>query len=404
MNNKKILVQGQQWGDEAKARVVGDWSDQFDFCVRYSGGNNCGGQVIKAGKKYVHHLLPAVDYSRSKAKSFLASGMVIHMPSLLEEIKTMQQDFPNVGKTVIVDPCAFIVKDEFIEEDKITGIEQQTTYKGIKQAYTSKVNRTGTRIYDLINNKAPIIQALKDEGVQFIPLLKMKEVFESSSILFEGNQGQMLDLERGLFPNITSSNVGIAGVVASGFNWFQMDKIYGVAKGTYITRSGGAKKLPTEMPDEEANVYVEKANEKGNTTGRNRNIGYMDLVALKYACDVGAVDALILTKLDIANGMNKIKVCVGYEGKEDAFSPADFDGSVPQYVEVDGWKDASNPEEVRHFISFVEEKVGKTVDYYSCGIGNKDLINYFDYYTNNSFRWNKEEQKTGFVKYGGEII
>lgn len=369
-----IVVEGLSWGDEAKSRVINDWSEDFDFIIRYSGGNNCGGKVLKQNKEYIHHLLPAVDYSKSKAKSFLASGMVIHLPSLLEEIQIMERDYPNIGKSIIVDPCAFIVKEEYIAEDKITGKLQGTTFKGIKQSYVSKVNRTGTRIYNLINENAEIITALKNIGVQFIPLLEMKEIFSRSKNLFEGNQGLGLDLERGLFPNITSSHTGMAGIAVSGFNFIEFDKRYGVAKGTYITRSGGAKKLPTEMTDEEAEIYIKNGKEFGNTTGRKRQCAFMDLVALKYACNIENIDALVLTKMDISNGQDKIKVCVSYNGKDRVFSPSEFENVIPEYIEIDGWKDAKDPKQIKQFISFVEEKVGVDVAYISAGVEKEDLI------------------------------
>lgn len=367
-----IAVLGAQWGDEAKARVCAEWSDDFDFIVRFAGGDNCGGQVkYSNGKSYVHHSLPAIDYSRNtKTKSFLSAGMVINLPSVLDEIIALRKDFPHVGHNIIIDPDAFIVKPEHIECDKEEGKLQGTTFRGIKQAYTDKVARRGTRVYDLIREKDSVIQALKALGVQFIPLLALRETMLKSKILFEGNQGIMLSLQDGIYPYITSSDAGLSGIYSAGFHFLKLDKVYGVAKGGYITRSGG-RKLPTEMPDSEAAVMVEKANERGNTTGRARGIGYFDVVALKYAIQRGGITHLILTKLDIMNGQKSIKVCHSY-GK-DVLSPGDFDGITAQYMEIPGWEDASKLEQIQPFLDFVQTRVGVPVEFISHGIGSSDL-------------------------------
>lgn len=369
---KNVAVLGASWGDEAKARICADWADQFDYVIRFAGGDNCGGQVLYGnGRSYIHHLLPAIDYSRNAhTKSFLASGMVINLPSLLEEITNLQKDFPDVGRRVIVDPDAFIVKPEHIERDKTEGQLQGTTFRGIRQSYTEKVDRCGTRVYNLINDNAEIIQALQTVGVQFISLLALRETMEKSNLLFEGNQGVMLGLNDGLYPYITSSDTGVSGIYSAGFHWVKNLKSYGVAKGGYITRSGG-RKLPTEMPEEEAAAMVEKANERGNTTGRARGIGYFDIVALTYAIKRGGIDALVLTKLDIMNGQKNIKVCNSY-GKE-VFSPNDFENITPEYIELPGWDDASNQDQIMPFIDYVQTCVSVPVEYYSCGVGRDDL-------------------------------
>lgn len=369
---KNVAVLGSSWGDEAKARVCAEWSKQFDYVIRFAGGDNCGGQVLYGNNRsYVHHLLPAIDYSGNvHTTSFLAAGMVINLPSLLEEITNLQKDFPDVGQRVIVDPDAFIVKPEHIERDKIEGQRQGTTFRGIRQAYTEKVDRCGTRIYHLINDKSEIIQALQKVGVKFVPLLALRDTMERSRLLFEGNQGIMLGLDQGLYPYITSSDTSVSGIYSAGFHWLDGLKVYGVAKGGYITRSGG-RKLPTEMPEEEAAVMVEKAAERGNTTGRARGIGYFDAVALKYAVKRGGIDSLVLTKLDIMNGQKTIKACHSY-GKE-VYSPNDFDHITPEYIEVQGWDDAAQLDQVMPFIEYVQARVGVPVQYVSCGVGRDDL-------------------------------
>ena len=359
---------GSQVGDEGKGAITDRFSVDYDWVIRFGGGDNVGAKVYRRGKSFVHHLLPVVNYETSQAKSFLASGMVINMPALLDELLTMQKDFPDVGKSVYIDMDAFIVLPEHIELDKVEGVKQGTTYRGIKQAYTSKVNRTGTRVYDLINDNADVIKALKEQGVQFTTALAMRPVFEKSKLLFEGHQGSMLSLIDGLYPYITSSDTGVGAIYSAGFHWVDLDKVYGIAK-PYITRSGG-RAMPTEMSEEEAKVLVERGGEFGNTTGRARGIAFMDLVALKYAVERTGIDALILTKLDVMNGQ-EVKVCHSY-GKS-VYSPNDFRDVMPQYTVLDGWKDATDRAQIKSFIEFVQNQVGVDVEYYSHGVGKEDL-------------------------------
>jgi adenylosuccinate synthase len=370
---RNIAIIGAQVGDEAKGKITHDWSDQFAYICRFAGGSNVGAQVYRNGKSYIHHQLPAVDYTRSKAKSFLASGMVVNLPYLLEELLTMQKDFPNVGKSVIIDPDAFVVLPEHIEEDKKTGGKQGTTYQGIKQAYRSKVDRTGTRIYNLIRDNADIIKALQEHGVRFFPILKLREELEHSSILFEGNQGVMLDLNVGLYPYITSADCTISGIYSAGFNFIKLDTVYGVAKGGYITRSGG-QKLPTEMNEADSKRFVEKGHEYGNTTSRARGIGYLDCIALKYACKKAGITDLILTKLDIMDGEKTIKACISY-GKE-VYSPGDFYDLKPEYIDLPGWDKSEYPTlnaNLRNFVKFIEKSVDTPVRYISNGVEPKNF-------------------------------
>lgn len=370
---KHSCIVGIQFGDEGKGAITERMSVNYDWVIRYSGGDNVGAKVYRNNKPYIHHLLPVVSYNSSKAKSFLASEMVINMPALLEEIKTMQQDFPNIAKNVYVDIDAFVVLPEHIEEDKIVGQKQGTTYRGIRQSYRSKVDRTGTRVYNLINDNDPVIQALKELGVQFTTALQMRETFERSRLLFEGSQSIMLSLTNGLYPFITSSDTTISGVYASGFAWAAGDiKVYGIAK-PYITRSGG-QKLITEMPEEQSEVYVEKGNEIGGTTGRKRGIGFLDIPALKYACMRACVDAIIMTKMDIMEGTKSIKICHSYN--KEVYSPNDFKSVVPQYTELAGWKNSRNINEVKDFLAYIEKNVGCPVIYYSCGVQPQDLIEF----------------------------
>mgnify|MGYP003339050978 CR=1 FL=1 len=369
-----IAVLGAQYGDEAKGRITLDFSKNFDWVCRFAGGDNVGAMVYRNGKKYVHHLLPVVNYNLSPhTKSFLGNGMVINLESLLEEVKLIENDFPGAAKKLYIDPDAFVVLPEHLQQDQNTKDSEgrnTSTNRGIAQAYTSKVARKGVRVYHYINDNAEIIQALCKFGVKFKNVLQLRPEFEIQNILFEGNQGIMLDLVSGRYPYITSSDTTVSGIYSSGFHFIHLDKVYGVLK-PYLTRSGG-KELPTEMYGEEAEQLVSAAKEYGNTTGRARGVGYMDLVALKYATLRGGLTHLVLTKLDVLNGQKNHKICISY-GKE-VSSPNDFFGTNPAYINVPGWNDCKDISQIRPLISVIEKYVGIPVEYVTTGINPGDLI------------------------------
>jgi len=372
MNN--IAVLGAAWGDEAKGRVTHDLAKDFDWVCRFAGGDNVGAMVHRKGKKYIHHLLPVADYEANpNTKLFLANGMVINLPALIDEINNLSEDYPGCGKNVFIDPDAFVVLPEHIQQDQNTkdyAGRNISTNRGIAQAYTSKVARKGVRVYDLINDNSEIIKALSLLGVKFKTVLQLRKEFETSNLLFEGNQGIMLDLVSGRYPYTTSSDTTVSGIYSSGFHFIKLNKVYGVSK-PYLTRSGG-KELPTEIYGDEATTLVNMAKEFGNTTGRARGVGHMDLVALKYAALRGGLTNFILTKLDVLNGQQTHKVCISY-GKE-VYSPNDFTETVPQYINVNGWKDARDINQVRPFIDLIEQYTSIPVEYISCGLSKQDFL------------------------------
>lgn len=370
--NKNIAVIGAIWGDEAKGAITHRLSRDFDYVVKYSGGNNTGHTVYNNGVKFAHHLTPAINYGKSDAKGFLASGMVIDLFALRKELEDLEKIFPGVSQRIIIDPDNFIVEAKDIEEDLEKNSRVGSTGKGIGIAYRNKVDRKGIKIRNLISNGKPIITELKDMGVQFKYILEMQKELANSKLLFEGSQSILLTIASGTYPYVSCGDCEISGILSSGFGFAMPEKIIGVSKGTYTTRACAPGPFPTEMPEDEAKHWREVAGEYGSTTSKPRRIGYMDLVALKYAVRRGNINSLALTKLDIYNGVEKIKVAVYYD--RPIYSGSDFEGAIPSYTELPGWKDCKDPKQVAHYIKFVEEYVGVKVEYITTGIGEKDII------------------------------
>jgi adenylosuccinate synthase len=392
-----IAIIDAVFGDTGKGKITHYFAPQYDWCVRVAAANNCGHVVYRNGKKYNHHFLPSTNYLQPKTKSFLASGMLIHLATLLDEIKQAEQDFPGIAKTIYVDPDAFVITDEHIQIDREQNKHLGTTGKGVAPAAADKYAHRSPRIYNFINDNADIIKSFRELGVNFTPLLALREIFEKSNIIFEGHQGVLLDINAGITPYTTSSDCTVASIYAAGFNFVKLDKIYGLTKGGYLTKSGEGP-LPTEIVGEEADRLRKLGNEIGNSTGRNRRIAYMDLPMLKYGVRKGGIKNLIMTKLDILNGQKSIKICYDY-GIE-IHSPNDFSKAKPFYIDVPGWEDASDVKQITPFIKMVENYVGIPVDYVSVGVNDEDIIDLTKVEKQETKP--KETETTGFIKYGEE--
>ena len=370
----KIAIIGGQFGDEAKSRVGHLLSRRADYICRFGGSGNCGHTIYVDGKKYVHHLVPSVDFKYSQAKGFLGSGMVINLFDLRDELHKLEQDFPEVSRRIIVDPDAFVVTQAHIDEDKAKNGHIGSTNKGVGPAYAGKIARRGLRIKELLSKKNEYSEVLSDldkMGVTFRHSISLANEFNKSRIIFEGAQSVMLDINHGTYPFVTSSDCTVSGIYSSGFNFIRIDRAIGVVK-CYSTRVGNGP-FPTELEGQEAEDLRAKGNEIGATTGRPRRVGWMDLPQLRYAVLKGGITELAITKLDILNGMKSIPVCSEYHDGA-PMSGSDFFDRKPHYVNLPGWKDASSLDKnVMNFISYVENAVGVPVDFISTGVGPKDL-------------------------------
>lgn len=384
-----IAILGASWGDEGKGHITHHFSKSYDWVVRFNGGANAGHTIYRDGKKFVHNLMPSVDFRVPQLKAYLGSGMVIDVFKLLEEVKSAEESFPGSASRIYVDKNAFMVLAHHKDLDAANNAHIGSTNRGIGPAYAEKIGRKGFRIRDFFNTMSepkysdPIREMTK-LGVNFVDLLDVREEMSREKILFEGAQGVLLDINHGIYPYVSCSDCTIGGIYSSGFNFAPPKKVYGVAK-CYTTKVGEGP-FPTECEETEAVSLRERGNEYGATTGRPRRIGWLDLPALNYACKMGGITNLIITKIDILSGMEEIPVCNVYS--KPVTSSKDFFTAEPQYVKMRGWSTHSKADqkigdfamkydyqpELYEFIALVEKSTGCPVDYISKGTSELDIV------------------------------
>jgi adenylosuccinate synthase len=369
-----IAVLGAAFGDEGKGSITHNFSKDYDWVIRFSGGANAGHTIYRDGIKYVHNLIPSFDWRSPQTKAFLGSGMVIDLEQLHKEVAALSKIDRGIPHRIYVDPEAFVVLPEHKEEDKQLNGHIGSTNRGIGPAYRDKFARKGVRIIDYlsrVNNSKDdlLLMELEQMGVHFKNVLELENTFKKDRLLFEGAQGILLDINHGVYPYVSCGDATVAGIYACGFHFAPPEHVYGVAK-CYTTKVGEGP-FPTEIHGEEAETLRKMGNEYGATTGRPRRVGWIDLPALKYAKRIGGIDSLILTKFDILNGMPKVKVCTDYRGTP--HSAKNFFNTEVWYVNADGWKDAKDISQLKNFLSLVHSVVAK-VSYISCGTSPEDII------------------------------
>jgi adenylosuccinate synthase len=375
--------------------------------VRYSGGANAGHTIYINGKKYVNHLLPSItpnDYS----KGFLGAGMVIDLEQLINELKILEADFPGISSKIYIDYETFLVLPWHKEEDELRENMRKNPIgkKGIGPAYTDKVSREGIKLYHIFDEKLlkerlseiyylknniysgkikstdkdvyeyllKVKKELDKLNVNYASAVKMQDVFRSTSVLFEGAQGVLLDLDFGTYPFVTSGSTMAHGVSSVGFSTFELDKVMGVLKG-YTTRVGSGP-FPTELFDETGEKIAKVGNEFGATTGRPRRIGWLDLPALRYAKIRSGLNDFVITKADVLDGFDKVKICTKYDVdgkiKEIPDSSYDFYKAKPIYETLKGWK-STNDVNFLKYMSFIEEYTGVKINYISYGPKTEEM-------------------------------
>jgi len=368
-----IAVLGAMWGDEGKGHITHHLSRDYDWVIRFNGGANAGHTIYRDGVKFVHNLLPSVDFRHPHVKAYLGSGMVIDLEKLRDEVVEADKTYPGVGRRIYVDKDAFIVEQKHKEEDKASNAHIGSTNRGIGPAYKDKIGRSGKRVGNLFYEGEPAaLLDLMKLGVNFTTVLEIEDAFRASNLLFEGAQGVLLDINHGIYPYVSCSDATVGGIIASGFAFAKLDRVYGVAK-CYTTKVGEGP-FPTELHGEAADDLRKLGNEFGATTGRPRRVGWLDLAALTYACKKGGITHLILTKFDILNGMPKVPVAVMY--KKTPTSPSDFFNAVPLTTEVAGWDDAKDYSQLKDFIGLVEKFTKRPVGFISCGTDDRDITNW----------------------------
>ncbi len=419
--DRKLVILGAQWGDEGKGKIVDLLSENHDVTVRYQGGSNAGHTVIVNGEKFILHLLPT-GILHSHVVGVIAQGMVVDLEVLQEELESLKKKgIDYEGRLLISDRAHLVmpyhkVLDRLFEKKGGIG----TTLRGIGPAYMFKFGRKGIRLADLEDEKR--LYTLIEENVSFVRDICEKvfcesysfnvdEVFERTlrvyenckdmvadvsrylldtekSLLFEGAQGTMLDVDMGTYPYVTSSNssaLGLSNGTGLPPKFFSDAYMVGVAK-AYTTRVGGGP-FPTELKGEEGERLRDLGGEYGSTTGRPRRCGWLDLVALKYAVEVNHLDGIILTKLDVLDSFEEVKVCVAYEyeGQRIEHFPASLkvlENCKPVYKSLKGWlKDTRGAKDVKElppnaldYVRFIEEYTGVPVIMLSTGPKREEFI------------------------------
>ncbi|KAG9344841.1 hypothetical protein JZ751_010530 [Albula glossodonta] len=408
VGNRVTVVLGAQWGDEGKGKVVDLLATESDIICRCQGGNNAGHTVVVDGKEYDFHLLPS-GIINSKAISFIGNGVVIHLPGLFEEgDKNEKKGLKDWEKRLVISDRAHI---------GIIG----TTKKGIGPTYSSKASRTGLRICDLLADFKDFSARFKNLAQQYqtmfpsleidvdAQLRKLKEYAErirpmvrdgvyfmyealhgpQKKILVEGANAALLDIDFGTYPFVTSSNCTVGGVCTGlGVPPQNVGDVYGVVK-AYTTRVGiGA--FPTEQLNEVGELLQTRGHEVGVTTGRKRRCGWLDLVILRYAHMINGFTALALTKLDILDVLDEIKVGVAYKlnGKKIPYFPANMDilhKVEVEYEKLPGWKSDTTaarkwddlPPKAQNYIRFVENHIGVPIKWVGVGKSRESMIQMF---------------------------
>lgn len=414
---KNIVVLGTQWGDEGKGKIVDLLTDQISAVVRFQGGHNAGHTVIIEGNKTVLHLIPS-GILREGVQCLIGNGVVVCPQALLEEVSMLEDKGISIrNRLKISEACTLILPYHIALDqarEKAKGNDAiGTTGRGIGPAYEDKVARRALRAGDLLNKdkfakklsevmefhnfilkeyfKSETIDYQRtldetmDHAESIIPMLtdvteliwQLQE--QGENILFEGAQGTLLDIDHGTYPFVTSSNTTAGGVsTGSGVGPGCIDYILGITK-AYTTRVGSGP-FPTELFDETGAYLAKKGHEFGATTGRPRRCGWFDSVAVRRAKQVNSLTGLCITKLDVLDGLDSIKICTGYKyrGETRLTPPAGADAIAecsPVYEEMPGWTESTLgltsydalPQNAVNYLNRLEALTGTPIDMISTG-------------------------------------
>ncbi|MCS7261918.1 MAG: adenylosuccinate synthase [Aquificaceae bacterium] len=416
-----LVILGAQWGDEGKGKVVDLLSADFSATVRYQGGSNAGHTVLIKGEKFVLHLLPT-GMLHEHTLGVVAQGMVVDLELLVKEIEELESRGLSVRDRLFISDRVHLVMpyhkvlDSLFESKGKIG----TTLRGIGPSYMLKYGRRGIRVCDLENPDRAY--RLMKENMEFVHdlcekvycenhTLSLEEIFEKTlehyrrirdrvtdttrwllqyegEVLFEGAQGTMLDVDMGTYPYVTSSNssaLGLSNGTGLPPRYFSNASFWGVSK-AYATRVGEGP-FPTELTGEEGQELRERGKEYGATTGRPRRCGWLDLVALKHAVEVNGLDGLVLTKLDVLDHFEEIKVCVAYQRGQDLIYhfPASLDTLLevkPVYKTFKGWRKDTRgarslselPQGALDYLEFIQEYLGVPIVMLSTGPEREEYL------------------------------
>lgn len=417
------VIIGAQWGDEGKGKMTHLLSPSFDAVIRFQGGSNAGHTVKTGGQTFKFHLLPSGILHDDKV-CILAAGVVIDPVTLAAEINTLKEMGCFKGRLILSTDAHLVTPYhkllDTLEETRMGDSAIGTTGHGIGPAYADKYLRIGLRVGDLldlpllrkklayaIESKNAILKGLYgaqpvDADEQFEIITKSAEALmpfienttpiirdylaDGKNLLLEGAQGTLLDIDYGTYPYVTSSHPVTAGAcLGTGISPLKIQRVIAVSK-AYTTRVGNGS-FPTEQLNSIGDTMREAGKEYGTTTGRKRRCGWLDLVLLKYAILINGATEIALTKTDVLNGFDIIKVCVGYMYKGERIEEVDLDDSIlshctPIYEELPGWQSELSetggfeniPQKLKDYISFIEQSVGIPVSIISIGPDHRQTI------------------------------
>ncbi len=406
-----IVIVGAQWGDEGKGKVTDLLAERADAVVRFQGGNNAGHTIVRGDVHWKLHLIPSGILYPGK-QCVIGNGVVIDPRVLIDELETLRGRRVDVSGLRISANAHLIMPYHLLldsaGEAKLGKLQIGTTQRGIGPCYADKAARLGIRVQDLLDEKIlkkKIVAAMEPKRLSLRPfekdpsldLLTMTEEYltyghrlerhiadtsrllwelieANKTVIFEGAQGAMLDLDHGTYPFVTSSNpVAGAACVGTGVGPRSINEVWGIAK-AYTTRVG-AGPFPSELHDSLGDTLRERGKEFGTTTGRPRRIGWLDLVALRYATRLNTLSALVVTKLDVLSGLDRVSVCTSYRGLEGAeFADFPYHQTVlhhatAELTELPGWSASLGecrtisdlPDAAREYLQFISDQVGVPV-------------------------------------------
>lgn len=420
---RNVIVVGCQWGDEGKGKVVDLLAEKADVIARFQGGANAGHTIMAGGKKFVLHLVPSGIIHAGKI-CYIGNGVVLDPFGLIEEIDSLKKEGIECAGRLFVSPAVNLVLPyhkmiECAEEKNRGEAGIGTTLRGIGPSYRDKIDRCGIRLCDLLapdrlkkklelqrKIKRSYLENCMDERgdmnkiyndlIEIAPILSplMTDVSLclsahhklGKSILFEGAQGALLDIDLGTYPFVTSSNTIVGGALTGlGIGPKMVNEVMGVVK-AYTTRVG-AGPFPTELTDSLGEKLRKTGSEFGATTGRPRRTGWLDLVALRHACRINGVEKIAVTKLDVLDELEKIEVCVAYKLNGEMLDqiPLDMDelwNVEPVYKEFEGWKIRTTgiteimrlPSNARKYLDLITGDLGVDLALVSTGPRRQETI------------------------------
>src|SRR6478672_1104629 len=419
-----IVIVGAQWGDEGKGKITDLLAEYGDAVVRFQGGNNAGHTIVRGDEEWKLHLIPSGILYPGK-RCVIGNGVVIDPKVLIDELDALRARRVDVSGLRISANAHLIMPYHLMldsaGEARLGSLQIGTTRRGIGPCYADKAARLGIRVQDLLDEKIlkkKIVAAMEPKRLSLRPFEKdpaldlhtmteeyltfghrleqhiadtsklMWEMLDAGKkVILEGAQGAMLDIDHGTYPFVTSSNpLAGAACVGSGIGPMAIDEVWGIAK-AYTTRVG-AGPFPSELDDGTGEEIRRRGGEFGTTTGRPRRTGWLDLVALKYAARLNTMTSLVITKLDVLGGFDRLKVCTRYRGEEEAtfdtfpYHQSVLHHAVGEYAELRGWREDISgmrserdlPAAARDYLRFIADFIGVPVVLVGVGPGRDQII------------------------------